>query len=82
MGNLPDCWRAIVLEALKRLQRDDARGFEDTLWLGLGDSWWPLRQALVRKGLIELRPQETYPTITPRGVAFLSRTSQPGSTRP
>lgn len=79
MGNLPDCWRAIVLDALKRLQRDDARGFEDTLWLGLGDSWWPLRQALVRKGLIELRPQETYPTITPRGRAFLARTSQPGS---
>lgn len=82
MGKMPACWRGIVLEALKRLQHDDARGFEDTLWLGLGDSWWPLRQALARKGLIELRPQSMYPSITPRGAALLARSSQTGSTRP
>lgn len=82
MGTLPECWRSIVLEALKRLQRDDARGFEDTLWLGIGDGWWSLRQGLARKGLIELRPQQNYPSITPRGTALLARSSQTGSTRP
>ncbi|GAB4384008.1 MAG: hypothetical protein Kow0022_05340 [Phycisphaerales bacterium] len=82
MGKLPVRWREVVLEALERLQHDDARGFEDTLWLGLGDAWWPLREMLARKGLIQFEPQSTYPSLTPRGAALLARSSQTGSERP
>jgi len=74
MSNTPEYWRSIVIDALGRLVRNDGRGFEDTLWLGLGDSWWPLRQALIRKGLIEAGPHDTYPRLTQQGMAYLERT--------
>ncbi len=73
---MPDHWRQAVIAALNRLVHGDERGFEDTLWLELGDSWWPLRQALIRKGLIEVTPQSSYPKLTPRGKAFLHRTGK------
>jgi len=73
MGTLPDGWRCIVIAALERLRIGDNRGFEDALWLGLGDAWWPLRTALVRKGLIEITSHATYPSLTPRGEALLRK---------
>lgn len=73
MGSLPDGWRCIVIAALERLRRGDNRGFEDALWLGLGDAWWPLRMALIRKGLIEITTHSIYPSLTRRGEALLQR---------
>lgn len=72
MSNLPKTWRRTVIGALERLQSGDDRGFEDALWLGLGDEWWPLRNALIKKGLIELPTQGIYPKLTARGKAFLN----------
>ena len=72
MSKLPIAWRRTVISALEKLQSGDDRGFEDDLWLGLGDAWWPLRAALLKKGLIELPTHAMYPRLTPRGEAFLS----------
>lgn len=73
MTQMPSNWKPTVMQALRRLLDGDERGFEDTLWLGLGDAWWPLRQMLVRKGLIEVQPQATYPRLTPRGEAYVRK---------
>lgn len=73
MGSLPEGWRCIVIAALERLRCGDNRGFEDALWLGLGDAWWPLRKALIRKGLIEINSHSVYPSLTSRGEAMLQR---------
>lgn len=77
MGRLPDRWRCIVIAALERLRSGDDRGFEDTLWLGVGDQWWPLRTALVRQGLIELSSCGEHPRLTTRGTAYLEQIRQP-----
>ncbi len=71
MSKLPKAWRRTVIGALERLQSGDDRGFEDELWLGLGDAWWPLRSALLKKGLIELPTHAIYPRLTERGQQFL-----------
>jgi hypothetical protein len=73
MSEIPKTWRQTVVQALEKLQAGDDRGFEDQLWLGLGDAWWPLRKALIRKGLIELSPDAVYPKITTRGLALLQK---------
>jgi len=71
MSELPKTWRQTVVQALEKLQAGDDRGFEDQLWLGLGDAWWPLRKTLLSKGLIELAPDAIYPRITTRGLSLL-----------
>ncbi len=73
MSELPKTWRQTVVQALEKLQAGDDRGFEDQLWLGLGDAWWPLRRSLLQKGLIELAPDAIYPRITTRGLALLKK---------
>lgn len=77
MGTLPDSWRCIVIAAMQRLRAGDDRGFEDTLWLGLGDAWWPLRSALIRKGLIELSANGDHPRLTGRGERYLDQIREP-----
>jgi hypothetical protein len=77
VGRLPDSWRCIVIAALQRLRSGDDRGFEDALWLGVGDAWWPLRNALVRKGLIELSADGVHPRLTSRGRSYLDQIREP-----
>lgn len=42
-------WLAKALEAL---DGGDEKRFEDSLWLGFGDQWKPLKSSLVRHGYL------------------------------
>ena len=79
MSKLPRSWHQTVVDALEKLRAGDDRGFEDQLWPGPGDAWWPLRRTLIRQGLIEVSPDAIYPRITPRGLALLKDSPQAGS---
>ncbi len=41
-----------LARALAALNTGDAKRFEDSLWLGFGDGWQPLKIALVRQGYL------------------------------
>lgn len=41
-----------LARALAALHTGDERRFEDSLWLGFGDQWRPLKFALVRQGYL------------------------------
>ena len=64
--------RIALRSALDCLERGDARGFRDQLWLGFGETWSPTLDRLVDAGYVE----EDRPTrcgLTKRGVVFLER---------
>ncbi len=42
-----------LARALAALHAGDERRFEDSLWLGFGDQWKPLKTALVRQGYLQ-----------------------------
>ncbi len=41
-----------LARALAALHTGDEKRFEDSLWLGFGDRWQPLKGALVRQGYL------------------------------
>lgn len=67
-----DCLR----KALEILDRGHSGRFEDELWLGFGNDWWPLRERLIRSGYIRpvggLRDELT---MTERGESLLAQLS-------
>lgn len=42
-----------LARALAALHAGDHKRFEDSLWLGFGDGWKPLRTALIRQGYLQ-----------------------------
>ncbi|HZW09431.1 MAG TPA: hypothetical protein VFF69_05965 [Phycisphaerales bacterium] len=42
-----------LARALAALHTGDEKRFEDSLWLGFGDQWQPLKVALVRQGYLQ-----------------------------
>lgn len=62
--------------ALEMLDRGHSTRFEDELWLGFGDDWWPLRERLIRGGYIRsiggLRDELT---LTERGSGLFTQLS-------
>lgn len=71
---LTDEQRSWLVRALESLAANQHRGFEDALWLGFGDAWWPLRERLVRDGFLELRRDETV-CLNHRGRGLLEQLS-------
>lgn len=74
--NLTHAQTECLTRALEYLDRGHSGRFEDELWLGFGNDWWPLRQRLLKTGYIRqvggLRDELT---ITERGEALLSQLS-------
>lgn len=62
--------------ALEMLDRGHSTRFEDELWLGFGDDWWPLRERLIRSGYVRcVGGTRDELTITERGESLLSQLS-------
>ncbi len=64
--------QASMAKSLLALQQGNERGFEDMLWLGFGDKWKPLRQALVRNGYLSNGTGNAL-TLTERGQKLLEK---------
>lgn len=77
--------RRALLEAMRVLQNGSPRRFDDLLWLGFGDAWWPLRVRLIKSKYVRLRPGHLQePQITERGerlIQQLSRETVPAQQR-
>lgn len=55
--------------ALDYLNKGHSGRFEDELWLGFADAWWPLRQRLIKAGYIRcLGGFRDELSITERGI--------------
>lgn len=59
-----------LARALAALHTGDERRFEDSLWLGFGDHWQPLKVALVRQGYL-LNGDGRALTLADRGEQLL-----------
>lgn len=59
-----------LARALAALHTGDEKRFEDSLWLGFGDRWQPLKGALVRQGYL-LNGEGRALTLGERGEALL-----------
>ena len=59
-----------LARALAALHTGDERRFEDSLWLGFGDRWQPLKVALVRQGYL-LNGDGRALSLADRGEALL-----------
>ena len=59
-----------LARALAALHTGDERRFEDSLWLGFGDRWVPLRHALVKQGYL-LNGEGRTLSLADRGEALL-----------
>jgi hypothetical protein len=59
-----------LARALAALHTGDERRFEDSLWLGFGDGWQPLKVALVRQGYL-LNGDGRALTLAERGESLL-----------
>ncbi len=74
--NLTHTQTECLKRALELLDHGHSGRFEDELWLGFGNEWWPLRQRLLKTGYIRqvggLRDELT---ITERGGVLLSQIS-------
>lgn len=64
-----------LARALNALNDGDERRFEDSLWLGFGDGWKPLRTALVRHGYL-LNGEGRSLTLAGRGEQLLEKLSR------
>ena len=42
-----------LARALAALHTGDEKRFEDSLWLGFGDQWKPLKTALIKQGYLQ-----------------------------
>lgn len=67
--------QASMAKSLLMLQQGNERGFEDMLWLGFGDKWKPLQQALVRNGYLSNGTGNAL-TLTERGQMLLEKLEQ------
>jgi len=60
---------ACLGRALDLLSKGHSGRFEDELWLGFADAWWPLRQRLIKSGYVRciggIRDEMS---ITERGI--------------
>ncbi len=66
--------RRWLLAALRELAQDRPRRFEDLLWLGFGDDWTAIRDALIREGDVRYDPHgQRPPVLTPIGEAMIDR---------
>ncbi len=74
--NLTHTQTECLKRALEMLDRGHSGRFEDELWLGFGNDWWPFRERLLKTGYIRqvggLRDELT---ITERGEVLLSQLS-------
>ncbi len=59
-----------LARALAALHSGDPKRFEDSLWLGFGDAWQPLKGALVRQGYL-MNGQGRSLTLAERGEQLL-----------
>ncbi|QKK09552.1 MAG: hypothetical protein HND58_16205 [Planctomycetota bacterium] len=59
-----------LARGLTALHTGDEKRFEDSLWLGFGDSWKPLKSALVRNGYL-LNGDGNALTLAERGEQLL-----------
>ncbi len=59
-----------LARGLAALQAGDEKRFEDSLWLGFGDAWKPLKGALVRNGYL-LNGDGNALTLAERGEQLL-----------
>ena len=59
-----------LARGLTALQSGDEKRFEDSLWLGFGDGWKPLKVALVRHGYL-LNGDGNALTLAERGEQLL-----------
>lgn len=60
--------------ALGLLSNGHSGRFEDELWLGFADGWWPLRQRLLKAGYVRsLGGLRDEMTITERGQDLMSQ---------
>lgn len=57
---------------LESLAANSHRCFEDALWLGFGDQWWPFREQLVQHDYIEPQRDQSV-VITARGRTLLEK---------
>lgn len=62
-------------EALMVLSGGDERRFLDLMWLGFGDQWTPILEALAQHGYVTLPEPDAYDSvrITERGVRLAQR---------
>ncbi|MEN0020905.1 MAG: hypothetical protein AAF747_08495 [Planctomycetota bacterium] len=58
--------------AFEALAEGSHRAFEDRLWLGFGDHWYPFRQRLADHGYIAIHAEDV-PKITSHGMSLLGR---------
>ena len=65
----------VLRDALMELSRGDAKTFLDMMWLGFGDRWVPLLEALVSHKYINQHEADTYDSvrITEKGVQLAQR---------
>ena len=61
-----------LARALAALAQGDMRRFEDSLWLGFGDQWHPIRRSLTTRGYVRRRDDGAY-ELDERGEALLIR---------
>jgi hypothetical protein len=64
-----------LARALSALDTGDHKRFEDSLWLGFGDRWQPLRGALVRQGYL-LNGDGRLLSLADRGEQLLTKLSR------
>jgi hypothetical protein len=63
-----------LARALNLLFNGHSGRFEDELWLGFADGWWPLRQQLVKGGFVRcLGGLRDEMTITERGQDLIAQ---------
>jgi hypothetical protein len=65
----------VLGDALMELSRGEVRLFLDMMWLGFGDRWTPLLEALVQHGFVTMPDAEAFDgaRITERGVRLAQR---------
>jgi hypothetical protein len=73
---LTDAQAMALARALDFLTHGHSGRFEDELWLGFGDEWWPLRERLLKHGYIRrLGGLKDAFAVTERGTDLLDQIS-------
>ena len=65
----------VLGDALMELSRGEVRLFLDMMWLGFGDGWTPLIEALAKRGFVTRPDDDLFDAvrITERGVRLAQR---------
>lgn len=73
---LTDAQAKALARALDFLTHGHSSRFEDELWLGFGDDWWPLREKLLEYGHVRrLGGLKDAFAVTERGADLLDQIS-------